>query len=48
MLAPPTVTLEVSQMTAPAGTANTTARHRTMRVRSMSEVYSVCSTRGGR
>jgi hypothetical protein len=30
--------LEISQMTAPAGAANTTARQSTMRVRSTSDV----------
>ena len=37
-LAPPTVMLEESQITAPAGMAKITARHNTMRVRSMTEV----------
>ena len=37
-LVPPIFTLEMIQMTAPAGRANTTARQRTKIVRSMSEV----------
>ena len=37
-LASPRETLEMSQMTAPAGTANSTARQRTMRVRSITDV----------
>ena len=40
--------LAISQMTAPAGSANITARQSTKIVRSISDVYSVCITRGGR
>ncbi len=38
MLAPPKVTFDTSQITAPAGTAKTTARHSTMSVRSITDV----------
>ncbi len=47
-LASPHGMFDTSQMTAPAGSAKTTARQSTYSVRSMSEVYSVASTRGGR
>ena len=36
--APPTSMLQVSQISAPAGAANVSARHNTISVRSMSEV----------
>ena len=47
ILVSPMKILEINQMTAPAGAANTIALHKTIKVLSIKEVYRVFQKRGG-